>query len=44
MGCFWKQFFLFVKHKRMLQVKQMANVLFSLPSIAQYVHPLRMVW
>ena len=38
-----EQFLSFTKHNGMLQAKQMANVLLSLPSIAQYIHRL-VIW
>ena len=37
-SCFWKHFLFFTKHNGMLQAKQITNVLFSLPFIAQYAH------
>ena len=40
----WKKFLSFNKDNGMLQAKEMSNVLFSLPSIAQYVHRFRIVW
>ena len=41
---FGNRFLSFTKHNGMLQAKQMANVLFSLLSIAQYAHRFRIIW